>query len=312
MQYDPGSGPPKPAQSARDYFVAANLDAALVCDSPNHVREEERQLRSKFSELCKDEAVYFAALAQQDKARYNVELAAFIANGGSPRPSAAKRPPRDPGIPKKPVNEFMYFSKERRRELSRDGKGDVSRRLGELWAALPPNDRAQFEELALKDRQRYTADLRERGLPVPASMHPTTPSRVYTLVKAPSRESSEESVDDLWGDDALFPEPPVVVSESISMGVEDCSRDQPEGHAIPIEGEGSRPVDSRAVVALQEQLNAEKAAMIAAMDALQERCRHLEEAADVERDAYFKIKVLLGAKRRRRIERNAPPDAPCS
>jgi structure-specific recognition protein 1 len=63
--------------------------------------------------------------------------------------------------PKKGLSAFMFFSKERRAQVVADNPGiafgDVGKKLGEAWKALPVEERAPFEAQAAADKERFKA-----------------------------------------------------------------------------------------------------------------------------------------------------------
>ncbi len=71
-------------------------------------------------------------------------------------PKAKKR---DPNKPKRALTGFMFYSKQRRAEVQRESPElkfvDVGRQLGEEWKRMPKAAKQPYEDLAIKDKERY-------------------------------------------------------------------------------------------------------------------------------------------------------------
>ena len=105
---------------------------------------------------------------------------------------------RDPNLPKRPLTPYLAFTKESRREVAQHlpTHQDICKCLSEMWASLPPNDKARYEAVAAKDRERYYAECRERGYtPIPYKNTPApadVPARRYTLNKVSISDSDDD------------------------------------------------------------------------------------------------------------------------
>lgn len=72
-----------------------------------------------------------------------------------------KKKEKDPLKPKHPISAFFAFSQSRRPALLEEKKPvtEISKILGEEWKALSPAKRAPFEEIAAKEKERYSVEL---------------------------------------------------------------------------------------------------------------------------------------------------------
>jgi structure-specific recognition protein 1 len=80
-----------------------------------------------------------------------------------PAAGKKKRAKKDPNAPKGALSAFMMFSKEKRPQVLAENPGivftDVAKKIGELWKAAGPADKAPFEELAKQDKERYAREM---------------------------------------------------------------------------------------------------------------------------------------------------------
>lgn len=72
-----------------------------------------------------------------------------------------KKKEKDPLKPKHPISAFFAFSQSRRPALLEEKKPvtEISKILGEEWKALSPAKRVPFEEIAAKEKERYSVEL---------------------------------------------------------------------------------------------------------------------------------------------------------
>ncbi|GLC39441.1 hypothetical protein PLESTB_001348900 [Pleodorina starrii] len=78
------------------------------------------------------------------------------AEGGKPK---KEKKVKDPNAPKKNLTAFMYFSGATRDKVKAENPGiafgEVGKMLGERWKAMSSEDKAPFEQMAVKDKVRY-------------------------------------------------------------------------------------------------------------------------------------------------------------
>ncbi|KAG0621684.1 hypothetical protein M758_3G040200 [Ceratodon purpureus] len=72
-----------------------------------------------------------------------------------------KKKEKDPLKPKHPISAFFAFSQSRRPALLEEKKPitEISKILGEEWKTLSSAERAPFDEIAVKDKERYSTEL---------------------------------------------------------------------------------------------------------------------------------------------------------
>ena len=69
------------------------------------------------------------------------------------------KPKKDPNRVKKPKSAYLFFCDDKRAgvQAKNPGKkmGDISKVLGELWGNISDKDRAKFQAMHEKDKDRY-------------------------------------------------------------------------------------------------------------------------------------------------------------
>jgi len=87
-------------------------------------------------------------------------------------PSKKKKKKKDPNKPKTPQSAFLYFSRDKRKEvvtLNPEIKfAEVGKKLGEMWSKMTEADKKDYEFLAQKDRLRYKTEMDNYSPPVAA------------------------------------------------------------------------------------------------------------------------------------------------
>ena len=193
---------------------------------------------------------------------------------------------------------------------------------------MPANDKARFEAVAAKDKQRYYAECKERGYtpihfkkdPPPSTVADTTSygrgsdSDMFTnlffhvivpFIKAHSSDEHptqnntdrDPSVVSVYSDASGEGE----VSNYASSHEENCHEGTAPLYNYPTHTYNhNAPLSDIFMIGLHNEFNAELTAMEDAILELQRGCDVLEASSNAERQAYFKVKVLLGEKRRRR------------
>lgn len=69
---------------------------------------------------------------------------------------------KDPNAPKRPLSAYMFFTIEERANLPNDMTPQMkTSELGKRWKDLEQADKTKFEEMAVKDRDRYSREKKE-------------------------------------------------------------------------------------------------------------------------------------------------------
>ncbi|KND01708.1 FACT complex subunit POB3 [Spizellomyces punctatus DAOM BR117] len=72
---------------------------------------------------------------------------------------AKKKAKKDAAAPKKNVSAFLLFCKDKRPEVMDENPGlsitEASKKLGELWKSITPDEKKKYDNLASEDKERY-------------------------------------------------------------------------------------------------------------------------------------------------------------
>ncbi|CAH8531659.1 unnamed protein product [Heterobilharzia americana] len=102
----------------------------------------------------------FEDLAAMDRERFNREMSDYVPPDGIKK-GKKRKGPKDPSVPTRAWSAFFFFCDEFRakvRENNPDWKvADVAKELGRQWETC--QDKAKYELLAQKDKQRYEEDM---------------------------------------------------------------------------------------------------------------------------------------------------------
>ena len=142
-----------------------------------------------YKNLTPDEKATWEARAQQDKARYEAELAAYVPPPGHDargvliedhRPKRRnKRVPKDPAAPKRASGAYVFFTNEMRPKVLQEFVGikfvELGRVLGERWRALTPEEKKRYEEMAAEDKVRFQLEMQQYTANQAAAAPPPPP-----------------------------------------------------------------------------------------------------------------------------------------
>jgi hypothetical protein len=134
-----------------------------------HISQHSSDMFKKMDEQEKSEWV---EKAQQDKKRYERELAVYVPskgydhNGNFIDENTKKKRTRaikDVNSPKRAAGAFVFFSNEMRPKLQKENPGvkfvDIGRILGERWRALGDKEKEPFDTLSSEDKARYRREM---------------------------------------------------------------------------------------------------------------------------------------------------------
>jgi len=126
-----------------------------------------------YKNLTPEEKATWVARAEQDKIRYDAEIADYVPPPGhdargnmieDQRPKRrTKRGPKDPAAPKRASGAYVFFTNEMRPLVMKQFPGikfvEMGRILGERWRALTPDEKSRYENLAAEDKMRFQVEM---------------------------------------------------------------------------------------------------------------------------------------------------------
>ena len=95
---------------------------------------------------------------------------------------------------KRPLPAFVYFSQEKRKEIHIPGMAvpELSKILGQMWKEMKDEEKAPYEELSDKDKQRYFDELQLIGRKPHRQRGNSSSSRKSTPSSKDTSESSDK------------------------------------------------------------------------------------------------------------------------
>lgn len=111
--------------------------------------------------MTEKEKQRFAEMAENDKQRYDREMATYTPPAGEG--ASRKRKKKDPNAPKRPLSAFFLFCQDERPAVKaiypNYSVGDAAKELGERWNKVTPEAKTKYEAKAQGDKARYEKDL---------------------------------------------------------------------------------------------------------------------------------------------------------
>lgn len=153
---------PKGKTSAYAYFVQTYRDEhkRKSPDIPVNFSEFSKKCSVQWKSLTASEKSKFEDMAKVDKVRYDKEMKNYVPPKGVGKASRKKK---DPNAPKRPPSAFFVFCSEYRPTVKSEypslSIGETAKKLGELWSKQSINDRAPFEQKAIKLREKYEKEV---------------------------------------------------------------------------------------------------------------------------------------------------------
>lgn len=152
-----------------------------------------------YKNLTPEEKATWVARSEQDKARYDAELAAYVPPPGHDargvliedhRPRKRnKRGPKDPLAPKRPSGAYVFFTNDMRPKVMQEYPGikfvELGRVLGERWRALTPDQKKRYEDMAADDKVRFQMEMQQYTANQAAAAPPVVHHHHHQVVAPP-------------------------------------------------------------------------------------------------------------------------------
>ncbi|CAJ1953376.1 unnamed protein product [Cylindrotheca closterium] len=143
-----------------------------------------------YKNLTPDEKATWEARAEQDKARFEAEMAVYVPPPGHDARGVlimdqvpkkrTKRGPRDPAAPKRASGAYVFFTNEMRPQVLKEYPGirfvELGKVMGERWRALAPEEKRRFEDMASEDKLRFQVQMQDYQANQEAAQPPPPPS----------------------------------------------------------------------------------------------------------------------------------------
>jgi hypothetical protein len=169
---------PKRTVSAFHYYqdeVRPAVSAELKEAGRNRMPEVTKEIVSRWKALPEEERKVYQDKSDVDRKRHVKEMTAWVESQGevstpkTSKPKVMRYTPRKPTAPKKPkktMSAFSYYAGEERTKLSNEIKErgdkirlpDLAKEIAARWKALPDEEKKDYQERSVKDRERWTAE----------------------------------------------------------------------------------------------------------------------------------------------------------
>ncbi|CAJ1990557.1 TDP1 / high mobility group protein [Leishmania donovani] len=183
---------PKGALSPYIIFVNENREKLKA----KHPDMKNTDLLSEMGNLWKkaseEEKSRYQKLADEDKLRYDREMAAYIARGGAVFKRGGKKAKRekkekDPQAPKRALTAYFFFASDYRAKHANIPAKQQMSEAGAAWGKMSAEEKKPYEELAAKDKKRYEAECSGRG------SKPSQPKAADSASSSSADSSSSDS-----------------------------------------------------------------------------------------------------------------------
>lgn len=149
-----------------------------------------------YKNLTPEEKATWVSRSQQDKERYDTEIAAYVPPPGhdargvlieDSRPRKRnKRGPKDPLAPKRPSGAYVFFTNDMRPKVLQEYPGikfvELGKVLGERWRSLTPTQKKVYEAMAANDKIRFQMEMQEYTANQAALVAPPPPAQLVHAV----------------------------------------------------------------------------------------------------------------------------------
>jgi len=158
---------PKGRTTAYAYFVMSEKEQ-YAKDNPGkkiNFGDFSKLCGQKWQRMDETDREEFEEKANEDKKRYESEMANYIPPPGTGGKKAAKRK-KDPNAPKRPQTAFFVFSAKHREEVKGelgDGArvGDIAKELGKRWKSLDEDAKQEYADEAARQKASYDKAMEE-------------------------------------------------------------------------------------------------------------------------------------------------------
>ncbi len=147
---------PKRPKTAFMFFSIATRPVVLSEMPGISFTDIGSEIGRRWGELDENEKVEYMQQAEADAARYHKAMQ----NYDKPPVEYIKGKRRkDPNAPKRAMSAYLYYCDEFRQMVRSENPSksiaEVAKILGEMWRALPEDQKTPYREKAAKDRARY-------------------------------------------------------------------------------------------------------------------------------------------------------------
>ena len=171
-----GRDPNAPKRNLSAYLLFQNaMRDQYKCDNPGMTFGQLAKYTSHmYKNLSPEEKQMWVTRSEQDKARYDAEIATYVSPPGHDahgnliditHGKRQKRSMKDPHAPKRARGSFVFFTFEMRPKIMVEFPGikfvEMGTILGQRWRALTPENKKRFEDMAAEDKVRFHLEMQK-------------------------------------------------------------------------------------------------------------------------------------------------------
>jgi hypothetical protein len=153
---------PKPAVNAYIMFSRDNRSDVKEENPDMKATDVTKKLAEMWREADDDLKQEYKEKSEKDKERYNEELDSYVPKEGfqNPKNKKSAKTKKTSG-PKKPLNAYMWFCKDKRDELKgKFSNVEILRELGAMWKKLSDKKKKLYVDKAEEDKERYNEEMK--------------------------------------------------------------------------------------------------------------------------------------------------------
>ena len=161
---------PKGAKNAYIFFCADNREQVKEENPEMKSTEIVSELARLWQEVDEDMKAKYQQKASEDKQRYQEEMSDYVPSDeeaspkgkGSAKKGSAKK---DPNAPKGAKNAYILFCADNREQVKEENSEmsskEIISELARLWKEADEDVKAEYQEKAAQDKQRYQEEMEE-------------------------------------------------------------------------------------------------------------------------------------------------------
>lgn len=155
-------GAPKRGKSPYILFSMEKRNEIKAMMPPNSkVTDVMRAIADAWAKMTDEEKLPWKTAAEQDKQRYEEEMASY----DGPLRVPNKRAKKHPDAPKRASSAFLFYSQVMRPRIKAEHpemkNTEISKQLGEAWSKATDAQKAPFVQKEKEDRDRYKREMEE-------------------------------------------------------------------------------------------------------------------------------------------------------
>lgn len=168
--------PLAPKRNLSAYLLYQNaMRNTFKADNPGMTFGElSKYTSAMYAQLTTQQKAQWQERAEADKQRFLHEMSTytaapgFDANGNAiaqyPHVTGSRKKQRDPLAPKRSLSAYLLYQNAMREQFKADNPGmtfgQLSKYTSHMYKSLTPEEKAQWEERALRDKERYAEEMK--------------------------------------------------------------------------------------------------------------------------------------------------------